>query len=93
MYLINFAGRSKCCNEGREYSFHGTVLVALADTLAAHQLGGFKVCVRFSLRKCRDCMATIDTMSTKVSYQECSVEMEVQPTMECISTIKWERSV
>ena len=65
--------------EGREYSFHGTVLVALADTLAAHQLGGFKVGVGFSLRKCRDCMATMDTMSTKVCYQECGVEM-VRPT-------------
>ena len=59
----------------REVSFRGTVLVTLADTLAAHQLGGFKVGVGFSLRKCRDCMATLDTMSTKVCYQECGVEV------------------
>ena len=28
----------------------GTVLLTLADTLAAHQLGGFKVGVGFALR-------------------------------------------
>ena len=44
----------------------GTVLVVLADTLAAHQLGGFKVGVGFSLRKCRRCMATSEDMQTKV---------------------------
>ena len=44
----------------------GTVLVMLADTLAAHSVGGFKAGVGFALRKCRDCLATGDTMSTKV---------------------------
>ena len=44
----------------------GTVLFALADTLAAHSLGGFKSGVGFSLRKCRNCLATYESMSTKV---------------------------
>ena len=44
----------------------GTVVVVLADTLAAHQLGGFKIGVGFSLRKCRQCMATLDDMQTQV---------------------------
>ena len=44
----------------------GTVLAVLADTLAAHQLGGFKVGVGFSLRKCRQCMVTADEMQTQV---------------------------
>ncbi len=52
---------------GAEVVLHGTALVTLADTLAAHQLGGFKVGVGFSLRKCRNCMATLEQMSTKVS--------------------------
>ena len=44
----------------------GTVLVLLADTLAAHQLGGFKIGVGFALRKCRLCMATADDVQNKV---------------------------
>jgi len=50
----------------RVHSIRGTVLVTLADTLAAHQLGGFKVGVGFALRKCRHCMATFDDMQSKV---------------------------
>ncbi len=44
----------------------GGVMFALADTLAAHSIGGFKVGVGFSLRKCRMCLATKETISTKV---------------------------
>ena len=33
----------------------GSVFVTLADTLAAHAIGGFKSGVDFALRKCRDC--------------------------------------
>lgn len=52
---------------GKEMRIYGTVLVLLADTLAAHQLGGFKVGVGLSLRKCRQCMATFNDMQTKVT--------------------------
>ena len=45
---------------------HGTVLLLLADTMAAHQLCGFKVGVGRALRKCRDCNATFDLVQTKV---------------------------
>lgn len=38
----------------------------LADTLAAHAIGGFKVGVGFSLRKCCHCLATQEDMNTKV---------------------------
>lgn len=44
----------------------GAVLFALADTLAAHSIGGFKVGVWFSLRKCRMCLATKEQMSRYV---------------------------
>ena len=44
----------------------GAVLVMLADTQAAHSIGGFKVGVGFALRKCRDCLATGETMKHKV---------------------------
>lgn len=51
---------------GDKQVVHGGVLFALADTLAAHDIGGFKVGVGFSLRKCRMCLATKEQMSLKV---------------------------
>lgn len=47
----------------------GTVLFALADNLAAHSMGGFKVGVGFSLRKCRMCLATKEQVSKKVEFK------------------------
>ena len=47
-------------------SVKGAVLLMLADTPAAHAIGGFKIGVRFTVRKCRHCMATKETMSTIV---------------------------
>lgn len=46
--------------DGREATLFGTVLFILADTLAAHQLGGIKVGIGFAIRICRECMATKD---------------------------------
>ena len=43
------------------------VLYALANTLAAHSLAGFKVGVGLSLRTCRMCLATRDLSQIKVS--------------------------
>lgn len=51
---------------GKEVLVKGAVLALLADTQAAHAIGGFKVGVGFSLRQCRNCLATKDTMSTQV---------------------------
>ena len=51
---------------GNNVHFNGGVLLLLADTLAAHQIGGFKVGVSFALRKCRDCLASAKDMSDKV---------------------------
>lgn len=52
---------------GTEEVVSGSVLFVLADTLAAHELGGFKVGVGFALRKCRQCLATGEQMSTQVA--------------------------
>lgn len=46
--------------------FFGTVLAVLADTLGAHDLGGFKSGVGWALRKCRHCMATGEDIQSKV---------------------------
>ena len=51
---------------GEVLKFYGTVLLVLGDTLAAHDLGGFKVGVGFALRICRDCMATKQMTQEKV---------------------------
>ena len=51
---------------GQKQLVRGGVLFVLADTLAAHSIGGFKVGVGFSLRKCRMCLATKDQMSREV---------------------------
>lgn len=53
-------------NRGNETRFYGIVIAFLADTLAAHDIGGFKVGVGFALRKCRVCLATDDMIQTKV---------------------------
>ena len=53
---------------GEKQVVRAGVLFALADTLAAHSIGGFKVGVGFSLRKCRMCLATQVQLSTKVCY-------------------------
>ena len=41
---------------GMEHSIHGALLAFLADTLAAHVVGGFKGSMSFALRVCRSCM-------------------------------------
>lgn len=51
---------------GQLHKFSGTVLLMLGDTLAAHDIGGFKVGVGFALRICRHCMATREQSQTKV---------------------------
>lgn len=52
--------------QGKEIFVKGAVLAVLADTQAAHYLGGFKIGVGFSLRPCRNCLATKETMKVKV---------------------------
>lgn len=39
----------------------------LADTIAAHAIGGFKVGVGWALRKCRMCLATREQIQEKVT--------------------------
>ena len=50
----------------------GAILAVLADTQAAHALGGFKVGVGFSLRRCRNCLATMESYTNKVIMQSSS---------------------
>lgn len=53
-------------NQRVQKTVKGAVLFALADTLDAQSMGGFKVGVGFSFCKCRMCLATRDQLPTKV---------------------------
>lgn len=55
----------------------GAVLVMLADTLAAHSIGGFKVGIGFALRQCRNCLATKEMLSTKVCAMHIFCDMTI----------------
>ena len=59
-----------------EVRLRGALLAFLADTPAAHEMGGFKIGVGFALRKCRVCLATDETIQAKVeSIYTNSVDM------------------
>lgn len=57
---------------GKQQTVTGTVLYMLADTLAAHSIGGFKCGFSRALRKCRHCLATHEQLSTKVCEFFCT---------------------
>ena len=56
---------------GEQYTFHCALLVFLADTLAAHLVGGFKQSMLFALRVCCTCMATTGELPELLSQSDC----------------------
>lgn len=62
---VNIAGDSKI--------FYGALLAFLADTLAAHTIGGFKCSMSFALRVCRSCMVTPNELQECFSESSCSL--------------------
>ena len=57
---------------GENHTFYGGLLAFLADTLAAHTLGGFKGSMSFALRICRSCMISPPEL------KECLLESDCQ---------------
>ena len=53
--------------------FHGALLTFLADTLAAHAVGGFKGSMSFSMRVCRTCMITPEQVQHYLSESKCTL--------------------
>lgn len=51
--------------------FHGGLIAFWADTLAAHQIGGFKCSMSFALRVCRSCMITSHQLQECFSEDAC----------------------
>lgn len=75
----------RLANEGISVSFHGEtrhfeigMLAFLADTLAAHALGGFKESMSFSHRICRSCMATTEKIQS--NFLESDFELRTAET-------------
>ena len=56
-----------------EYVLHGGLIAFLADTLAAHAVGGFKGSMSFSLRVCRTCMVTPEQIQEYVTESSCTL--------------------
>ena len=67
----------------------GAVLFALTDTLAAHSLGGFKIIIGFSLRKCRICLSTGDQMAEKVLHNYYVFSLSACPVFMHIYIVKY----
>ncbi len=53
--------------------FHGALLAFLADTLAAHAVGGFKGSMSFALRVCRTCMVTSEQLQAVCVESACTL--------------------
>ncbi len=56
---------------GEDQTFYGAVLAFLADTQAAHSLGGFKGSMSFALRICRSCMSTTPQIKDHLVESAC----------------------
>ena len=54
-----------------QYVLHGGLIAFLADTLAAHSVGGFKGSMSFSLRVCRTCMVTSEQIQECITDSSC----------------------
>lgn len=56
---------------GSRQTLYGGLIAFLADTLAAHAVGGFKGSMSFALRVCRTCMATSEQIQQCFSESDC----------------------
>lgn len=70
---------------GQEKTIKCCLFLLCADTLAAHQILGFKEGVGFSFRKCRHCMCTQNNMSSQF-FEECFTLRTIQLYTKQVST-------
>ena len=61
--VILFQDGLSLCVDGIEYIFKGTIALVPGDNLASQYLGGYKA-LNAALRKCRQCMATVEDMTS-----------------------------
>ena len=56
---------------GNQVTLFGGLLAFLADNLAAHLVGGFKLSMSFALRICRTCMITNEQLQSCFTENDC----------------------
>lgn len=64
-----------------EVGYYGALVAFLADTQAAHKVGGFKGSAAFARRICRSCMATrndIQSLFCEHCFVLCTPDMHVR---------------
>ena len=71
--------------DGTDRTFHGALLAVIADTLASHQLGGFKGSMSWALRICRTCMATKDTIRLNFVEESFELRTPAKHAVQCDS--------
>ena len=64
-------------------TLHGGLIAFLADTLAAHAVGGFKGSVSFALRVCRTCMVTPEELQHCFSASACGLRTSESYFEQC----------
>ena len=62
---------------------NGGLIAFLADSLAAHAIGGFKGSMSFSLRVCRTCMVTPDQIQQCYSESSCTLRTPENHFEQC----------
>ena len=70
-------------SRGSNVTLYGGLVAFLADTLAAHALGGFKGSMSFSLRVCRTCMVTHDQIQQCFSESSCILRTPASHFEQC----------
>lgn len=68
---------------GVNHNFKGALLAFLGDTLALHEVGGFKMSVSRALRICRTCMATSAKASICFNSQRFEMRTDASHRQQC----------
>ena len=69
--------------ESNEIKYYGALVAFLADTQAAHKVGGFKGSAAFAHRICRSCMATRDEIQSLFYEQLFILRTPEQHEQQC----------
>ena len=69
---------------GNQVTLYGGLLAFLADNLAAHLVGGFKLNMSFALRVCRTCMVTPELLQSCFCEDECMIRTSSSHFEQCL---------
>lgn len=77
--------------ESTEVKYHGALVAFLADTQAAHKVGGFKGSAAFARRICRSCMATRHDIQSLFTEQLVDLRKPDKHEQQCQSLVGVDR--